>query len=203
MSKSIKAVLFDYGGVICRIGYAPVSQTVYDMDDIESDPELSAKFNGIIKRMARGKAKEDEISDLLREYGHTIPEDVEPRWRATINELFFPDPKMLELLRDLKGRGITVALLSNVWPLSEKIIRENGWYAPFDQLTLSCRAGYAKPEKQIYEIALKKLAVPAEEVLFVDDLEWNLEPAKTLGMQTLLAESPEQVSEDVRKMLRL
>ena len=42
----------------------------------------------------------------------------------------------------------------------------------------SCEVGFVKPERQIYDHLLLKLAVPASQVLFVDDVGDNVEGAE-------------------------
>ena len=53
----------------------------------------------------------------------------------------------------------------------------------------SSKLGTAKPEKKIFEIAIKKAKFPASEILFVDNKQENIEVAQELGMQTYLYDS--------------
>jgi len=60
-----------------------------------------------------------------------------------------------------------------------------------------------KPELAIYRLTLKKLEVNPEESIFVDNKEVNLIPARELGMQTILFQNPEQLKNDLQKILKM
>ena len=49
----------------------------------------------------------------------------------------------------------------------------------------SCKVGYRKPHPKIYEICLKELGVPPEEIVFLDDMGGNLKSAKNIGIRTI------------------
>ncbi len=55
----------------------------------------------------------------------------------------------------------------------------------FDAYVLSYEVGYMKPAPQIYKVALKKAKARAEECLFIDDREENVEAALKLGIHAI------------------
>ena len=55
----------------------------------------------------------------------------------------------------------------------------------FDDITVSYKAGMAKPNPEIYSIALKQLGVKAAEIVFIDDIEAYCEAARKLGMHAV------------------
>jgi putative hydrolase of the HAD superfamily len=57
----------------------------------------------------------------------------------------------------------------------------------FDTAVFSCHVGYAKPEREIYEIALKRLSLaPADAVLVADGAMDELKGAKSVGLSTIM-----------------
>ena len=108
---------------------------------------------------------------------------------------------MLSFVEELKGKGYNVYLLSNTIQPHVDFFRSKGLYDYFDKVFLSNEIGLRKPDVKIYEHVIKDLGIKAEETLYVDDLEDNLTPAQKLGMGVILAQSPEQIISDVRKML--
>jgi putative hydrolase of the HAD superfamily len=62
--------------------------------------------------------------------------------------------------------------------------------ALFDAVVVSCEFGLAKSDPAIYRLCLERLALPAAEVLFVDDQADNLAGAATVGLRTLHFEGP-------------
>ena len=56
----------------------------------------------------------------------------------------------------------------------------------FDEYVLSYEVGFMKPHPQIFKEALRKARAEAEECVFIDDIEGNIEAALSLGINTIL-----------------
>jgi epoxide hydrolase-like predicted phosphatase len=111
-------------------------------------------------------------------------------------------PEMSILVGRLRKVGYRVGLLSNTIPNTAEEIRSHGGYDDFDFLILSCEVGYAKPDPEIYELAMQQLpGIKPEEVMFVDDIERMTAPATELGIHTIVATSPEQIMDDIESLL--
>ena len=198
----IKAFLFDYGGVMSSGGKGtePAERlaTHLGIDFNEADGLLKRRLGDFVM----GKISHDSLwKEIEALYGAPISNDKRDIWNSWEKNLK-PYPDMLALLSQLKTDGYTVGLLSNVVPHVAKDLQEHGAYQLFDFTILSCEAGYAKPDKEIYELALSKLpGVKPEEVIFVDDQERCLVPAKEMGMHTILAQNPTQIKEDIHNLL--
>ncbi|PIR04638.1 MAG: hypothetical protein COV57_03370 [Candidatus Liptonbacteria bacterium CG11_big_fil_rev_8_21_14_0_20_35_14] len=67
----------------------------------------------------------------------------------------------------------------------------------FDEVIISAEVGINKPDPKIYSLALDKIKSNPEESIFIDDLEKNLEPAKKLGIATILYENPKQLEKNL------
>jgi HAD superfamily hydrolase (TIGR01509 family) len=81
-------------------------------------------------------------------------------------------------------------LLSNSWggrdyPLEQ--LREI-----FDAIVISGEVGLRKPEPEIYRYTARKLDVPAEECVFIDDFSVNVEGAEAVGMTGVLHRNPQE-----------
>ncbi len=97
-------------------------------------------------------------------------------------------PEIIPMLSKLKERGILVGLISNCYFEEAKVIRESELFPYFDAIFLSCEQGIQKPDEEIFERCMKKLAVKAEECLYVGDGgSYELETAKGLGMSAVQA----------------
>lgn len=55
----------------------------------------------------------------------------------------------------------------------------------FDAVVLSAETGMSKPDPEMYSLACEQLGIQPNEAIFVDDISYNLEPAKRLGMGTI------------------
>lgn len=105
-------------------------------------------------------------------------------------DVFSLNPPVLETLKKLKGK-VKLVLLSNTDILRFTFIKEKfPQILFFDEYVLSYEVGFMKPHPQIYSEAMKKAKSQAEECLFIDDLEENVQAACRLGINGLIY-SPE------------
>jgi epoxide hydrolase-like predicted phosphatase len=113
-----------------------------------------------------------------------------------------PKPEMVKFVHDLKARQLQVGLLSNVIPYTMNQIREHCVYDNFDFTILSAEVGYGKPDPEIYQLALDKLpGIRPEEIIFIDDQERFLVPARTLGIHTVAAVDPTQIIAETESLI--
>ena len=67
---------------------------------------------------------------------------------------------------------------------------------------LSYEVGCAKPDKSIYQKLLAQYALQANQCVFIDDLQVNLDVAKSLGFETILATSEQQNIIAIEELLK-
>lgn len=206
----IRAVISDFGGVLTT-PLAGSFQVFADRTGM-SMPELGAALAAIIARegvhplheLECGRITEPQFLEALErslreQVGRDIPCDgfAEALWSA-----LEPNPPMIELMAALRGEGYRMALLTNnvrEW--------EPRWraMAPIDDIFEfvidSAYVGMRKPDPEIYELALQGLGLPAEECLFVDDLERNCVAAADAGMVAVVYRGPQQASAEIRAAL--
>jgi 2-haloacid dehalogenase len=98
----------------------------------------------------------------------------------------------IAVLAELKAQGVPCYALSNMererweWRLDNyEFLR---W---FDGYVISGLEGVAKPDREIFEIALGRFELAPAEVIFVDDRSLNVESAARLGIRSFLFTSPE------------
>ena len=91
-----------------------------------------------------------------------------------------PLPAMYELIRDLRGRGVRTALLSNSWGPAG--YPRHDFPELFDAVVISGEVGMRKPEPRIFRHAAALLDVEPEHCVFVDDVEANVKAAIECGM---------------------
>lgn len=96
----------------------------------------------------------------------------------------------LSALRELK-RGYPLGIISNFTGNLGVILDEQGFSGIFDSVTESFYVGAAKPDLKIFREALAKQHFSPSECLYVGDNPVNdIEPAKRLGMKTVLIHQP-------------
>ncbi len=102
------------------------------------------------------------------------------------------NPEMKKITQKLKN-NYKLIVLSNSDILNSQKYKKQGWYDDFDATILSHEVGITKPNKKIYEIMLKKLLLKPNECVFIDDQIECLEPAKKIGIKTILFKSAEDL----------
>ncbi len=83
------------------------------------------------------------------------------------------------------------AALTNNWLGDDGFTRGIELIRPlFDVFIESCKVQLRKPDQRIYRLVLDKLAVSAEEAVFLDDLGHNLKSARAMGITTIKVSDP-------------
>ena len=113
--------------------------------------------------------------------------------------MYKPKDEMFELASRLQKNGIRTAVLSNTERPAVDFFRRQG-YDMFDEAIFSCLEGVRKPEKKIYQIAVERLDVRADECLFIDDRIECVEGAKTAGLKEILFNGFEELKEELSQL---
>jgi putative hydrolase of the HAD superfamily len=92
----------------------------------------------------------------------------------------------IRTLRELRGRGIRTAVVSNCDHATRPIVEDLGLQPEVDAIVLSFEVGAAKPDPGIYRAALEAVGAGPEEAVFVDDQAWYCEGAEALGIRSFL-----------------
>ncbi|MGB3023916.1 MAG: HAD family phosphatase [Candidatus Saccharimonadales bacterium] len=110
-----------------------------------------------------------------------------------------PNQRLLAYVRTLAPQ-YKLAMLSNMAhdSVDELIGAENRKL--FDIIILSCDVGMVKPDPQMYLKCAEALGCQPEECLFVDDKARYCEPARALGMQTIVYDTFSSFQTDCDKL---
>lgn len=125
--------------------------------------------------LSSGGARVDEaaVDDLVRADARLTRE------LTTVAEDTVP---FLSALRD---RGVRTAFVSNCADNTRPLLEALRLAGLVDVLVLSCELGVAKPDREIYEEALRQLGAEAAETLFVDDQRAFCDGATALGVRAV------------------
>lgn len=97
------------------------------------------------------------------------------------------DENLLKFIRQIKTNGLKIGIISNVaqYQFDEFFSKEEQTEL-FDFLVLSGEVGCAKPNPEIFKIAIEKSNVLPSEIAFFDDSILNIEAAQKMGIQGFL-----------------
>jgi putative hydrolase of the HAD superfamily len=152
--------------------------------------------------LERGEITEAEFRDRIEphlEDGFDLA-----RLRALYFDHLEPNAPMIEFVRQLRGRGVRAALLTNnvrEWePLWRAKLPEIDDL--FEVVVDSAFVGLRKPDPAIYELTLDRLGgIDPKRCVFLDDLDVNCEAARGLGMAAVRFENAEQAIPEVESAL--
>jgi len=96
------------------------------------------------------------------------------------------EPGMIELVKELRAKGIKTAVLSNLWIGTAPEARGSDWAQHFDVLGLSGEIKASKPEPASYLAVVGQLGCRPEDALFIDDLPGHIAGALAACLQAHL-----------------
>ena len=88
----------------------------------------------------------------------------------------------IQTLEALKGT-YKLGIISDTWPSIVPVLERFGILPYFDAITYSFQLGCFKPNPRMFQDALSKMGLPAQECVFIDDVARNLEGAAKVGIQ--------------------
>lgn len=197
---NIDTIFFDWGGVIAGDpGDDFLAILLRDIGANES--QIQEIFENYKISFMKGEISETQYWDSLKsDYGLTIPDTISDefkKWGGLIK-----NESVLALVNEAKKLRHKVALLTNVIEPTYNVLNEAGCYDYFDAVIASCKVGFAKPQREIYQLALDKMNTTAAQSIFIDDKQKNIDPAAAMGFHTILALNPEQIIRDTRAYIQ-
>ena len=97
----------------------------------------------------------------------------------------------LKIALNLKKKGKKIYILSNFpGDQFDNFMKENKFLNEFDDMIISGKVGLKKPDKRIYELAIKKFDCNPGKTLFIDDRPENTEAAQNLGINIITLDDP-------------
>ncbi|MDP2777451.1 MAG: HAD family phosphatase [Anaerolineales bacterium] len=198
----MRAVFFDFGGVIQRTEYQAPRQHLGDrfgMDYEEMDKLVFASQSA--RRASVGEITEDaHWSDVLKRLKRPASE------LQMIKDEFFGgdviDRNLVNFIRSLRGK-IHTGLISNAWSGMRAFLEKEKFIELFDTVIISAEAGMMKPDTGIYQIALEQAGVKAEQAVFVDDIQANIDASEKIGMKGILFKDSQEALSRLKQLLKM
>lgn len=207
MRETVKAVIWDFGGVISSSPFEAFN--VYEAerglpkDFIRSVNAVNPDENAWAK-LERSELDADAFDRLFHEesaaLGHAVPgKDVLSLLSGRLRE------PVIAALEACKAR-VKIGCITNNAPIGKgasmtrdeaKAARVAEIFTLFDHVIESSKAGVRKPDPRIYEMMCEALEVAPSECVYLDDLGINLKPARAMGMTTIKVTSEAQLLADL------
>jgi putative hydrolase of the HAD superfamily len=202
----IRAVLFDFGGVISSSPFEAFAH-------LEAERALPAGFIRTVNatdpdtnawaQLERGEVDVETFGSLwsaeAEGLGHTFD------GRLVLERLAGEiRPRMVAAIRACQPAYKTACLTNNFIQAEAVLsVEVAAVYALFDAVLESRVLGVRKPDPRFYQLACEALGVEPDECVFLDDLGVNLKPARALGMHTIKVTDPDAALRELGGLLGL
>jgi len=209
MGSSIRAVVFDFGGVLISPITTLIAEvaawhdvSMVEMLDVLMGPRETSTPDHPWHRAERGELAIAEMQTEAVPYavaaGLTLRGNEYER--LLCGEFVVHDDVVDRIVR-LRDEGYRLGLLTNSFLEFREHIESHIDFALFDAVVDSSEVGHRKPEPAIYELTARMLGVSASEILYLDDFAANLEGAKAAGWRTIHFTSVERALRELDRTL--
>lgn len=199
--SSVDALLFDLGRVVLDIDFARVLQ-VWSNYSGRAPEDIVTRFSrgDMYMRHERGEISDDVFFAHLRD---ALDIDLTPaQFLEGWNAIFVGEmPGISELLPRAAARWPLYAF-SNTNPahVDHFSVHHAELLRLFRDVYLSSSITMRKPEPESFDHVVAAIGVPAERILFFDDLIDNIDGARARGLQTVHVTSPTTVAETLKAL---
>ncbi|MBN1397875.1 MAG: HAD family phosphatase [Bacteroidetes bacterium] len=180
----INTVLFDLGNVIVYIDFNSFWRELgfFRMEEILP---FKKGYSSLTLKYETGNIATDEYLNGLRIVFQDkfTNEQIEQAFSSIIKQ---PVEGMADIVKRVSANCQT-ALVSNTNEIHYKqsLIKLDGLKS-FQKHYLSYQLKVMKPSGDFYDFIIKDQGIPAHDMLFIDDIEENVEAAKKTGIQSVL-----------------
>jgi HAD superfamily hydrolase (TIGR01509 family) len=196
---TIQGSIFDFGQVLT----APADMTSVTKHRAKLAAQLGLETAELWPYLFEGKTASKLMTDqidwetfwaeILGPKGITDADEIKAFSESVFKGSDVVHPDINKLIQELHGR-YKLAILSNAnWSetqLTREIAERGGQPELFDAIISSASVGFAKPHPAIYQVALDRLQLTAEECVFTDDLEEFALAAGELGFHAFTFTTP-------------
>lgn len=178
----IRNIVFDMGGVLVHYNTHEIIARL-ELPPEDRDALMRETFGSVEwVQLDRGSiSQEDAVAAMkarLPRRLHAAVDRLYTWWELDLR----PMEGMEELLAELKELGYGLYLLSNATVRQPEYFGKLGFNRYLDGGVVSAFFKVLKPQKEIFDVLLRKYDLRAEECFFVDDYGANVESARFFGM---------------------
>jgi len=193
MNPPIRAVVFDFGGVLITPITTLLAEvaawhdvSMVSMLDVLMGPRETSTSDHPWHRAERGELAtsemQREVVPFAEAAGLTLRGD---EYQRVLSGEFTVHDAVIDRIVRLHDEGYLLGLLTNSFVEFREHLESRIDFSMFDVVVDSSDVGHRKPEPAIYELTTSRLGVKASEILYLDDFAANLEGAKAAGWRTI------------------
>lgn len=195
-----KAIVFDFGGVLVDWSPYHLYRKLLPNDTAVKAFLDEIGFTAFNPRLDCGYP----FAEWEKEYSQKFPQHRElikafhERWTECSNGLL---NDVVDILQEVKSAAYPVYGLSNWSTETFPWVSEKYTFLPYlEDYLLSGMVGTAKPGEDIYRLFLQRIDRQAEDCVFIDDSQANIDAAKRLGFTGILYRSAPELRTDLESL---
>jgi epoxide hydrolase-like predicted phosphatase len=199
---AIEAVLFDIGGVLEDTPRTGWEQRWADELGLSLE-EFERRFAPVGRPGSLGEitlhGAERRIASVFGLDDAALGRFMDDLWEEYLGTL---NEELTAYFASLRGNHRTGIVSNSFAGAREREQALYGFEDLCDTIVYSHEVGYVKPDPKIYEIALQRLDVGADETVFLDDLQRNVDGALAVGIEAIRFIDTEQAIRELRTRLQ-
>lgn len=202
----LRAVLLDFGGVLYRMPDPQRLMRFLRLMGVR-DPgalrmmNLSPRESPFVSDLMTGKTNEQQVWDELARSWGMRPGLVRFLRKHGLSSRNL-NRDLLVYFNNLRPRYTTAVLTNAGTDFRNTFAAAYQLHRFTDHLIVSAEEGLAKPDEAIYLLAARRLGMPPQAILFVDDVLENVEGARQAGMQAFLFTNPQDTIQKIDAFLQ-
>ena len=141
-------------------------------------------------------------NQLIDEMGHQYQDQIYELVWNWFNYVDLYD-EVYELIKQLKKKNFQIYVLSNTSSIFHILLDSvlSKVSSVLDGYVISCEVKMMKPQKEIYLSLVNKYQLDIKDCIFLDDLEENVEAARTLGIKAFQIKERKEISNILKDLL--
>lgn len=182
---TIKNIVFDIGNVLMNWDPEGIYKTLFNKDNYYAHPLSNIVGGEIWLNLDRGTIDLNTAINKLSSLNKPYAEEIDKFIREAPDNIH-PISSNVDCALKYRNLGCKIYLLSNFPEHGYNIIRKKyNFFNQFHGEVISWEVQAIKPNKEIYNILLKKYNLDPENTLFIDDLLENITAAEKLNINGL------------------
>lgn len=141
-------------------------------------------------------------NQLIDEMGHQYQDQIHELVWNWFNYVDLYD-EVYEIIKQLKKKNFQIYVLSNTSSIFHILLDSvlSKVSSVLDGYVISCEVKMMKPQKEIYLSLVNKYQLDIKDCIFLDDLEENVEAARTLGIKAFQIKERKEISNILKDLL--
>lgn len=197
----IKAIFFDSAGVLLKLDFKSAIAN-YEKNHSIEEGELYGVMHDhqYWKDFTLGKISEEEyFQEVLNNFGNNLNiEEI----KGLIRNDVVPNLELFNFIKQLRKKFITGIISNNPKEWFDYWAKKYNWDELFSVRAISSYFHVRKPDIKIFQAALDKAKVKADESIYVDDRPDVITGAEQLGIKILIYKNIEQLKVDLEKIIK-